>query len=113
MSTRRLSYPGEIRISNEGCELDLVPRLKGYHIYRVLTDRNLTRRGYASRLLKRLCLFADKRGHVLTLEAGAFGHCNRSTPDIVKLYEKFGFRRRNKRPITEYDYVPMRREPCP
>lgn len=112
MSTRRLSYPGEIVISNDGSSLELSPTTEGFHIWRVYTHPKLTNRGYATKLFTRLCRFADKRGHVLTLEAGAFGHRTLPTSKVAEFYAKFGFQRRSNRPIRDWDIIRMRREPC-
>jgi len=54
-----------------------------YHISSVYTYPSWRKRGLASLLLNVACWFVDLRGRRLTLSCG---------PELVKFYEKFGFK---------------------
>ncbi len=83
------------------------------HIMGLWTRPMQRGKGAAKRLLREIVNHADAQGMTLTLTAGAYGDKPVPTPELVKLYSKFGFqvRRGYKSKVDKGWNIPMIRKP--
>lgn len=84
MTTRRGYYPGEYEVTNDGAKLILCKRGYGFHIYSLKS--HVQRRGYATRLLRRIM----RLGVRLTLDVGAFAP-GMNNAQLLTFYKSLGF----------------------
>jgi GNAT superfamily N-acetyltransferase len=96
-------------ISNDGALLHINRDAPGiYYVSGFECQPHLVRRGYGSRLLRRLCAWADRVGAIVNLTCAPYMPHRMSFEDTQKLYTKFGFVPSYQR---QGDAQAMRRQP--